>query len=279
LDLYPRFLHNLGSEHRLPFQGIRQLNIPISTYYITPDMPQLQLIADLPGHPDPAWSVAFNSTRPLIASCSTDRTVRLYHYVLPQSDPTATSSTSGDGHDEARDDQGVFPSADSPKPRIELLSVIPTQHKKSIRSVAWAPSGKTLATGSFDSTVGVWEEVDPEDAEAEGEEGTEGVVRSKSGLKASEEEDDDEEQGGPEEIKKNGKEWECVTTLEGHESECKSVGFSSDGSLLASCSRDRSVWVWEGERLSVNSIMTNSKKLPALTFQSSPILTSNASLS
>lgn len=79
-----------------------------------------------------------------------------------------------------------------------------------------------MATGSFDSSVAVWEETETENDQDEGE----GVDMNASGGE---------------------KEWECVTTLEGHESECKSVAFSNDGALLASCSRDKSVWVWEGE--------------------------------
>lgn len=198
-------------------------------------MLQLQLVQELPGHAEPAWQVSFNPSRNLLASCSTDRTFRLYSYNLP----SPSSGTS-----EADGEIGTkYPSASDPKPAFNLVSTIKTEHKRTIRSIAWAPSGRTLATGSFDSSVGVWEEVDPEDDDIETEAGNEGVFRAKS------EEDDDDmaSESGIQAGSSRSKEWECVTTLEGHESECKSVGFSHDGGLLASCSRDKSVWVWEGK--------------------------------
>jgi WD40 repeat protein len=219
-------------------------------------MPSLQLVADLPGHTEPAWCVAWNPARSLLASCSTDRTVRLYSYSNTSSaaaDPTKVSSTTTSTEPDAA---FAFPGAGDAKPRVELAQVVQTEHKRTVRSVAWAPSGKAFATGSFDSSVGVWEEVD-EDAEEE-DEGEEGVYRPHRGCghdhghghghdQAHHHEDDEDEDG---DVLMGGvvakKEWECVTTLEGHESECKSVGWSPDGNLLASCSRDKSVWVWEG---------------------------------
>ncbi len=145
----------------------------------------------IPGHDDRAWHVAWNPSKPLLASCSSDKTVRLYNYRIGTSSPS----------DPPQEDGSIKTLTFSHN------TTIPTGHTKTVRAVAWSPSGKTLATASFDSNIGIWAQ------------------------------DEDEDERG---------EWECMSLLEGHETECKSVAYSSSGTLLASCSRDKTVWIWEG---------------------------------
>ncbi|BGP08865.1 Cytosolic iron-sulfur protein assembly protein [Rhodotorula toruloides] len=160
-------------------------------------MTRVRLLDTLEGHQDRAWHVAWNPAQPTLASCSTDKSVRLYSYA-----PASATSAEADSS-----------TAGPSSYRFALKSTIPTSHSRTVRSLSFSPTGATLATASFDSTVGIWCQV------------------SEAGL--------DDGEGA------KGDEWEAVDPLEGHENECKSVAWSSDGRLLASCSRDKSVWVWE----------------------------------
>lgn len=158
-----------------------------------------------------AWSSATHPTLPIIATACSDRTVRIY----------SLSS-------------------------FKLLSSISGGHKRSIRNVAWKPgSGPTertangvkgigesvLATASFDACAGIWRRW----------EGTSGYIRRapvERDFTQATQDDDEEEPDGADE-------WRFAVILEGHDSEIKSVAFSPTSPLVATCSRDKSVWIWE----------------------------------
>ncbi|KAF2399207.1 WD40 repeat-like protein [Trichodelitschia bisporula] len=112
-----------------------------------------------------------------------------------------------------------------------LISSIAGGHKRSIRSCAWKPNTRgesVLATGSFDASAGIWRR-------AENDAAVEEVDFTRRGARG----DDSDEEGGDED------EWQFSVILDGHDSEIKSVAWSAGGQFLATCSRDKSVWVWE----------------------------------
>ena len=74
---------------------------------------------------------------------------------------------------------------------------------------------------SFDGTVSIWEDLSLDNHD--------GVTDSCTINTNS--------------IASNG--WECTAQLEGHENEVKDVTWNSTGTLLATCGRDKSVWIWE----------------------------------
>mmetsp|Transcript_23085 Transcript_23085/g.37979 ORF Transcript_23085/g.37979 Transcript_23085/m.37979 type:complete len:354 (+) Transcript_23085:45-1106(+) len=154
-------------------------------------MPRLEQLAELTGHTDRVWNVAWHPSGKEFASCGGDKTVRIWSEV-----------NSADG-----------------KSRWICKATLEDGHRRTVRWVAWSPNGATLATASFDGTTAIW------------------TVGS-----------DDEEDSDAEESTKStrvGTGFTLKATLEGHENEVKCVAWDASGSLLASCSRDKSVWVWE----------------------------------
>uniref|UniRef100_A0A7S4I437 Probable cytosolic iron-sulfur protein assembly protein CIAO1 homolog n=1 Tax=Odontella aurita TaxID=265563 RepID=A0A7S4I437_9STRA len=106
------------------------------------------------------------------------------------------------------EEDGTAGDGDGVSPWV-LASVLRGGHARTVRSVSFAPTGNVLASASFDGTVAIWERFDD------------------NGIGSGE--------GG----------WECTAQLEGHESEVKCVAWNGTGSLLATCGRDKSVWIWE----------------------------------
>ncbi|KAH8730221.1 putative cytosolic iron-sulfur protein assembly protein 1 [Phaeosphaeriaceae sp. PMI808] len=144
------------------------------------------------------WQTAPHPNLPIVATACSDRSVRVY---------SLTSFT--------------------------LLHSITGGHKRSVRAVSWKPGTKgqsVLATGSFDSSAGIWRrEENPSNED--------GFINKRVGAaedeEGREEEDDDDDDY----------QFSCI--LDGHESEIKSLSWSPTGQYLATCSRDKSVWIWE----------------------------------
>jgi WD40 repeat protein len=128
-----------------------------------------------------------------------------------------------------------------------LHSTLEGGHEKSVRTLAWKPSitknsDLCIASGGFDSVISLWKrKADaPEDggipdaADKIHEENLEQEIKGYGAIL------EDESDGS-----ESGDDWAWMLVLQGHDSEVKGVAYSPSGQYLASCSRDKSIWIWE----------------------------------
>ncbi|PYH95873.1 WD40 repeat-like protein [Aspergillus ellipticus CBS 707.79] len=177
----------------------------------------LRPLSDLtPPSLERTWLTAPHPRLPIVATCGSDKTVRVYSLT-----------------------------------NFQLLSTISGGHKRSVRTAAWKPhiqGESVLATGSFDATAGIWRRWDSY-GRAGGEQDGWGS-RTGSGLQYDHDHDESnktdilrQQDVGAEDD--DDEEWRFAVLLDGHDSEVKSVSWSASGLLLATCSRDKSIWIWE----------------------------------
>ncbi|KAJ2328563.1 Cytosolic iron-sulfur protein assembly protein, partial [Coemansia sp. RSA 2681] len=146
---------------------------------------------------DRVWQVSWDPSGTRLASCSGDKSARVWSAISGANFFTAAMEVDSDSSNAA--------TTTTTATTWQCLDIIDNAHKRTVRSVAFEPTqGRAIATASFDGTTAIWEKTEESDGS-----------------------------------------YECVATLEGHENEAKCVAWAPSGQLLATCGRDKSVWIWE----------------------------------
>ncbi|KAI8049056.1 WD40-repeat-containing domain protein [Syncephalis plumigaleata] len=190
-------------------------------------MPSLELVTELKGHNDRVWQISWHPKRLALVSCSGDKTARVWS-------PLDT------GHSE--DSERQVPT------QWHCAHVLEGVHERTIRSVAYSPSGKSIATASFDASTAIWEQPSSDEdfecvATLEGHENeVKSVAWSCNGTLLSTCSRD--KSVWIWEVGQEGEDFECVSVLQEHSQDVKMVAWHPKEEMLISASYDDTIRVW-----------------------------------
>eukprot|EP00936_MAST-01D_sp_MAST-1D-sp1_P002073 g2073.t1 len=124
-------------------------------------------------------------------------------------------------------------------------------HTDRVWHIAWDPAGRTLASCGTDLTIRVWQ---ASSAQNEGwvciatlEEAQSRTIRSCDWSRCGKFLAAASFDATVAIWERSGATFELIATLEGHENEVKGVAWNPAGTLIATCSRDKSVWLWDSD--------------------------------
>ena len=222
--------------------------------------------AVLSGHEQGVTSVAYSSDGTRIVSGGVDETVRVWDAEMGEErfilsgyvygvwsvaySPDGTHIAWGGGVDETAWIRAAETLTEKVVPRAFMVRIWDTEksgetvvlrHENFVWSVAYNPDGKSIASGSIDGTVQIWDAITGEEmVKLRGhEEGVMSVAYSSDGTRIASGSVDgtvliwDAETG------------EEMVKLHGHEEGVWSVAYSPDGTNIASGSIDGTVLIWD----------------------------------
>lgn len=217
----------------------------------------LKEVQKLSGHTERVWCVSWNPSGTLLASCSSDKTIRIWgkegegwvcKSVLTDAHTRTIRSVSWSpcGQYLAAASFDATTSIWSRKDgEFECLATL-EGHENEVKSTSWACTGSLLATCSRDKSVWIWEVTPDEDFECASvmSTHTQDVKQIKwhpsKELLASCSYDDTVRL-----FREESDDWECCNTLKGHGSTVWGLDFNKTGNRLATCSADCTMKIWQ----------------------------------